>query len=485
MKRTSSPALCLPTIVTIVLLAACSQKGSEQPALASMPPVPEIDTSVFLPVVRAQLDEALARLTELPYDPERNGRLGMMLAAYDQDVAAAALFERASHLDSSAFAWPYYLGYARYDLSDLPGAIAAMRAALAIKPEHPNARIKLAEFLLEAGEYEASRDAYRRVVKDRPGRVEGHIGLGKLANLEGEPQEALEHLTRANEIESRIGEVHFAMAEAHRKLGDADAAARELELFERYRNLRPKTRDEELLAIGALNVGDLPHLSRGMAFMSAGRVVDAALAFKEAVDINPRNVVALTSLMELHGRNRELAAARRYYRQALKVNPDNAELSGKWAAVLRDNGQRKEAIAALEKAVELDPFNGSYQALLGRMLQDSGDLAQAETWYRRAIATDTLNRDARFNLAYLLAMRQENQAAAELLRPLVGEESNPAPQLLQLMARIEAQMGRFDRALGLLTRARDALANGSNPVALERVKADIRTVQASKMQAEQ
>lgn len=483
--KTRPSVLLLPLIAMLAILqASCGKQDDELPATA-MPAVPEIDTSNFLPVVRNQLDEAIARLAELPYDPDRNGRLGMMLAAYEQDASAAALFERAWRLDKATFAWPYYLGYARYDLGDLPGAVAAMRAALAINPSHPNARIKLAEFLLEAGDYETSRDEYRRVVKDLPGRVEGYIGLGKLANLDDSPREALAHLEKANAIESRIGEVHFAMAEAWRKIGDTDAAARELELFERYRNLRPKTRDEALLAIGAMNVGDLPHLSRGMAFMKAGRVVDAALAFREAVKINPRNVAALTSLMELHGRNRELAAARRYYRQAFDVNPENAELAGKWGGVLRDNGKRDEAAQVLATAVELDPFNANYQVMLGRILQDNGDLEQAESWYRRALTVDDMNRDARFNLAYLLAMRQQNEAAADLLRPLVGEGSKPAPQVLQLTARIEAQTGRFDRALALLRRARADLAGGSNPVALESVETDIRTVEASKAQAGQ
>lgn len=470
--------------LALLFQASCADRDGTTNA-AAMPAIPQIDTSGFLPVIREQLDTAIGELAELPYDPKRNGRLGMMLAAYDQDAPAAALFERATRLDSASFAWPYYLGYARYDLNDLPGAIAAMRAALAIRPSHANARIKLADFLLEAGDYEQSEEEYRRIVKDLPGRVEGHIGLGKLANLNGEAREALEHLQAAAAIESRIGAIHFAMAEAQRKLGDADAAARELELFERYRDLRPNPRDEEILAIGRMNVGDLPHLSRGMAYLRSGRLVEAALSFKNAIEINPRNVPALTELMVLHGRNRELAAARRYYLQALEVNPDNAALISKWARTLRDNGRREDAVEAFRKAVELDPFSSDYQVLLGRTLQDGGELSEAESWYRKALELEPTQRDASFNLAYLLAMRQDNAAAATLLRPLVKEADSPAPQLLQLLARVEAQLGDFDQALTLLERARTQLSDGSNPVALQRVQADIAMVEKGRAESAQ
>lgn len=476
--------LLLLFMCVLMSIGACSKHDADTAQARELPVIPEIDTSGFLPVIRAQLDTAVADLDALPYDPQRNGQLGMMLAAYEQDGPAAVLFERAWRLDSSAFAWPYYLGFTRYDLSDLPGAIAAMRAAIAINPAHANARIKLGEYLLEAGDYKESREVFRRVVSDMPERVEGHLGLGKLSNLEDEPEEAVEQLQAALKIESRIGEIHFALAEAYRKLGDTDSAAKELALFERYRNIRPSLRDEELLAIGAMNVGDLPYLSRGMAYMNSGRVVEAAQAYQKAVEINPKNIAALTGLMELHGRNRELAAAGRYYHQALDVNAANADLQGKWAAILRMNGQRSEAIEAYRRAVELDPFNANFKAGLGRALQDTGDLQGAERAYRQALEADADNRDAGFNLAYLLAMRQENAEAARLLRPLVNNEPRPAPTILQLLARVEAQLGAFDDALSLLARAESQLADGSNPVLLQRVQTDKRAVEAGKAQAQ-
>ncbi len=479
-KRLAGPF----ALLCLLALAACGKQEAEQPA-ESLPQVPEIDTTGFLPVIRTQLDEAIAQLAKKPYDPDLNGKLGMMLAAYDQDAPAAALFARARRLDSGKFEWPYYLGYARYDLGQLEQAAAAMRTALELRPEHANARIKLAEFLLESGAHDQARKEFEAVVDAFPQRVEGHLGLGKLANLAGESQNAIEHLEAALRIESRIGEIHFAMAEAHRALGDQAAAQKHLAEFERYQGNRPNPRDPELLAIGAMNVGDLPHLSRGMAYMREGRVVDAARAFKQAIKINPTNVAALTGLMELHGRNRELSAAEKYFRRALAVNEANAELLGKWAAILRINRQPERSIETWRRAIEMDAFNADFKAGLGRALQDSGEVAAAEEQYRAALELNGAHREAVFNLAYLHAMRGENNAAVTLLRPLVRDTARASAPELQLLARVEAQTGEFERALDLLGRARSRLVDGNNPGLLRQVEADIEAVQAAKRRAGQ
>jgi len=63
------------------LLAGCR-------SAASLPPLPEVSTSSFLPAIRQAVDASLADAKARPNDAAAVGRLGMTLDAHRQFAAA-------------------------------------------------------------------------------------------------------------------------------------------------------------------------------------------------------------------------------------------------------------------------------------------------------------------------------------------------------------------------------------------------------------
>jgi tetratricopeptide (TPR) repeat protein len=68
-----------------------------------------------------------------------------------------------------------------------------------------------------------------------PSSAEAHYQLGNLA-LEGDrPKEALDEFEKASKLEPNASKIHFALARASRRLGQKDAAAREMAIFQKLK----------------------------------------------------------------------------------------------------------------------------------------------------------------------------------------------------------------------------------------------------------
>ena len=68
-----------------------------------------------------------------------------------------------------------------------------------------------------------------------PSSAEAHYQLGNLALEGGRPREALDEFERASKLEPNASKIHFALARACRRLGQKDAAAREMAIFQKLK----------------------------------------------------------------------------------------------------------------------------------------------------------------------------------------------------------------------------------------------------------
>ena len=93
-------------ICAALLSAACIG----QPSRPEAPPLPEIRLDQFKGPVLAEAQSLLARLETTPEDAQLNGRLGMLLDAYQQLDSARILYQRARVFDPGALGWTYLLG---------------------------------------------------------------------------------------------------------------------------------------------------------------------------------------------------------------------------------------------------------------------------------------------------------------------------------------------------------------------------------------
>src|SRR5206468_1985525 len=141
----------LPGLLAILLAGACSNRRDRD-----LPVLPRLTIAKFKPQIRVQVQKALQAAESEPRDPEANGRLGMLLYAFEQFESAELCYRRARLLDPNRFQWVYYLGLTQAMSGKNVEAAVSLQEALRLDPGYLPARLKTAEVLLSAGRVEES-----------------------------------------------------------------------------------------------------------------------------------------------------------------------------------------------------------------------------------------------------------------------------------------------------------------------------------------
>ena len=140
----------------------------------------------------------------------------------------------------------------------------------------------------------------------------------------------------------------------------------------------------------------------GAELLKDGQPVDAALAFQQALRLDPHSAEthnALSVALRLQGRLDEAIA---HGRQAVGLAPEMAEAHSNLGSMLQECGQVDEAIDSLREALRLRPTFASAHCNLGVALFRQRHYAEAVALYRQAIALDPQLVDAHNNLGSVL-----------------------------------------------------------------------------------
>ena len=124
----------------------------------------------------------------------------------------------------------------------------------------------------------------------------------------------------------------------------------------------------------------------GHTFLVTGRSREAFAAMTKALDLDPRNVDALTvcaGILDAEGRKDE---ARAYYDRALAIEPESRFLRTDYARSLASGGRLREAIELYKKLAEDHPEEQGFLQYIGIAYSYLGEFAQAISWLERAVA---------------------------------------------------------------------------------------------------
>ncbi len=167
---------------------------------------------------------------------DANAQVHESLQRYD---LAQQEYRKAIELNPNAPGAHYGLGRAILGASkddhSIDEAVREFERELAVSPENASAEYELGEIARERGQFDLAREHFSRAVRYTPDFFEAQVGLARLLLKQGSPREAIPHLEHAARLEPRDTLPHYLLAAAHKSLGNADAADRELNL---YRTLR-------------------------------------------------------------------------------------------------------------------------------------------------------------------------------------------------------------------------------------------------------
>lgn len=334
------------------------------------------------------------------------------LTAFQQTQDATAKFNRAVELqqqgkfDEAAAEYraalalkPDYpeaqanLGVALARLGKYGEAIAAYEAALKLAPQLTPVLLNLGIAHYRAGQFAKAIEVFERFLQQRPDVTQARQLYGLSLTALGRDEEAIRQLEPTLDAAPPDAAVLYSLGLAYLRLGKAGfratlerlasfpAGLPALHLLQGQAFLRDQEYEqalEELNAAAKLN-SDLPrlHHSLGLTYLKLGRNKEALAAFEEERKHQPGDYSTLYYIAYLQESEGDPDAAKRSLDEALKLQPESIEANSLLSKILSKQGKTGEALAPLERAVAKDPTDPVKRYQLGRLYRQLGRAADA------------------------------------------------------------------------------------------------------------
>jgi Flp pilus assembly protein TadD len=116
------------------------------------------------------------------------------------------------------------------------------RAAVEENPGDEKSICELAEIAESNGDTKQAYDDYSKAVTLQPGDADAKLGLAKMLIEMGQPDKAVPLLEASAQLEPTDATVHYRLATLYRKMGRVDDAKREVEIYQKLKDLKDKLR---------------------------------------------------------------------------------------------------------------------------------------------------------------------------------------------------------------------------------------------------
>jgi serine/threonine protein kinase/tetratricopeptide (TPR) repeat protein len=297
------------------------------------------------------------------------------------------------------FAWIYLLrGYALGRLGEFALAEADFGKAEELAPGEYALYVNRGAVRVLQTRYDAAVADFTKAIAQRPKEYQAYANLARALDCQGKSREAIEALDQAIRL-APSAILHLRRARLRLTVGDGNAARSD---FDRARELEPvdspiahRARAEEALAAGrfpeatrefnryldARGVADADfYQARGLARANLGDDPGAVEDYTRALALEPN----ASNMRTRRGWTYLLSSqklAENEFREAIRLNPENADAHSGLGYTRVLAGRYEEAIGDAEKAVALGPRAPELLYNAGCILAKAVELAGADARY--------------------------------------------------------------------------------------------------------
>ncbi len=281
-------------------------------------------------------------------------------------------------------------------------------AALAIKPDEPNARLFRIIGLTGRGDYAQAKVEAQQLARDSPNERQvqmqlGIIALGQKRYAEAEANFRKMYREGDRDLQPLAGLVSTFVAE--------NMPDRALQLVEAEMKRAPESAGASALLVATAQAAGKP---------------DVALAeLQKLAAKNPNSPEVKLRIAELERKRGNFPAALEQLQQARKIAPDRKGIDAVVASVQDQAGQKKEAIASYRTALSKTPDDPFLMNNLAYLLADTGgDLNQALELVNAGLRKQPSNPSLQDTLAWIHIKRGSVDKALPVLATLTHNSPN-------------------------------------------------------------
>jgi serine/threonine protein kinase/tetratricopeptide (TPR) repeat protein len=237
---------------------------------------------------------------------------------------------------------------------------------VALRPENPGLRLRLAEALREQGRLDDAVAQLREAIRINKDYAYAYINLGVALNKQGKRDEAIAEYRKAIALDPECVLAHSNLGGALHEQGLLDEAVTECRK-----------------AI-ALDPAYAPaHVNLGNALFDQGKRDEAVAEHRKAIDLDSNHAVAHSNLgaaLYDQGKPDEAIAE---WRKAIDLDPKLAQAHVNLGAALCQQGKLDEGVAEFQKAIALEPDSAHAHCAVGKALLQQGEFRRALEELRR------------------------------------------------------------------------------------------------------
>ncbi|MCA1616339.1 MAG: tetratricopeptide repeat protein, partial [Acidobacteria bacterium] len=312
---------------------------------------------------------------------------------------------------------------------------AELQRAVALDPNHLDARVRLGNYLIlyfQATKKTEFRDQAERlageVLQKDPNHIEGHILRGTILFAKDDRAGALGELTKAVELDPQRVESLMSLALYHRQTGDA-AKAEEV-----YRR-----------AFAVNDKSALAHLEYARFNVGLSRLDVAEEHFRRAVDSDPQSREAKRTLASFYIQRKQFDRAEEVAKSLAALDGDKPEGRSVLAEFYAQIGRADAAVRVYQEIVQQSPDYAKGRHRLGELLMGRGDLAGAGAQVKEVLDKNPNDQQARLLRARLSLGSGDAKAAIEDLKEVLKQDQRH--QLgLYYMAEANLRAGQIEQA---------------------------------------
>jgi tetratricopeptide (TPR) repeat protein len=201
-----------------------------------------------------------------------------------------------------------------------------------------------------------------------------HDKRGRALLLLERPEEGIEELRKAVELDSASAKYHMSLGLALHRIGEVNKAALEFRAA-----LKSAPEDPEA------------HVLLGMALRDQSELDEAKTYLDRALEIDPKNGAAYFELGVLYNRQLKQAEAEQAFGKAVRFSPNESRFWYAYGEIYRVQERFDDAIAAYRRSMELDPPYVKASGKLGTVLVEKKQYEDAEQYLIQAIRKEPKN----------------------------------------------------------------------------------------------
>ena len=190
-------------------------------------------------VVRGTEQEALDSLeAAVKLDPNHfkaRLHLGRNYYEHNQHLKARRQFEAVLERDQD-YPWlHYHLSMLHSNRGEVQAAIRELEKELELHPTHAQARLELGEWLVKIGQFERGLSHLSQVKQGEVHPVDLNYAIAKAHRGLGNPEQALAAARKCLEMDPEFSDAHYLLGQLYRETGKPELARQSMQTFQRVK----------------------------------------------------------------------------------------------------------------------------------------------------------------------------------------------------------------------------------------------------------